>query len=135
MNPKPARSRPSSALFTLVAIVTAVAALHLAREILLPLALATFFSFLLAPLADRLERWRLGRIPSVLAVVSVAFAVLGLLGWVVTSQLVDLSNQLPQYRENIIARSRRMKRRARKAMRAAKRLLRPRRGARRKAMA
>lgn len=101
-----ARPRPSSALFTLAAIVTAIAALHLAREILLPIALAILISFLLAPLADRLERWRLGRIPSVLAVVSVAFAVLGLLGWVVTSQLIDLSTQLPQYRENIIAKVR-----------------------------
>jgi predicted PurR-regulated permease PerM/CheY-like chemotaxis protein len=100
MNAKP---RPSSALFTLVALVTAVAALHLAREILLPMALAVLLSFLLAPLAERLERWRLGRIPSVLAVVGVAFVVLGLLGWVVTSQLIDLSSNLSQYRENIIA--------------------------------
>jgi predicted PurR-regulated permease PerM len=98
-----AKPRPSSALFTLAAIVTAIAALHFAREILLPIALATLVSFLLAPLADRLERVGLGRIPSVLAVVTVAFAVLGLLGWVVTSQLVDLSLKLPQYRENIIA--------------------------------
>jgi predicted PurR-regulated permease PerM len=101
-----ARPRPNSALFTLVALVTAIAALHFAREILLPIALATFVSFLLAPLADRLERWSLGRIPSVLAVVTVAFAVLGLLGWVVTSQLIDLSTQLPQYRENIVAKVR-----------------------------
>jgi len=100
------RPRPSSALFTLVAIGTAIASLHFAREILLPIALATFVSFLLAPLADRLERWGLGRAPSVLAVVSVAFAVLGLLGWVVTSQLIDLSTQLPRYRENIVAKVR-----------------------------
>jgi predicted PurR-regulated permease PerM len=101
-----ARPRPNSALFTLAALVTAVAALYFAREILLPVALAIFVSFLLAPLAERLERVGLGRIPSVLAVVSVAFCVLGLLGWVVTSQLVDLSSQLPQYRENIIAKVR-----------------------------
>lgn len=100
MTPRP---RPSSALFTLAALATAVAALYLGREILLPVAMAIFVSFLLAPLADRLERLGLWRIPSVLAVVSVAFAVLGLLGWIVTSQLVDLSAKLPQYRENIIA--------------------------------
>jgi predicted PurR-regulated permease PerM/CheY-like chemotaxis protein len=100
MNAKP---RPSSALFTLAAILTAIAALHFAREILLPMALAILLSFLLAPLAERLERWHLGRIPSVLAVVSIAFVVLGLLGWVVTSQLIDLSSNLGQYRENIVA--------------------------------
>ena len=100
MNAKP---RPSSALFTLAAILTAIAALHFAREILLPVALAILLSFLLAPLAERLESWHLGRIPSVLAVVSIAFVVLGLLGWVVTSQLIDLSSNLGQYRENIVA--------------------------------
>ncbi|HYO24453.1 MAG TPA: AI-2E family transporter [Lacipirellulaceae bacterium] len=100
------KPRSSSALFTLVALVTAVAALHFAREILLPIAMAILVSFLLAPLADRLERWKLARIPSVLAVVTVAFLVLGALGWVVTSQLVDLSAQLPQYRQNIIAKVR-----------------------------
>ncbi len=98
-----AKPSPSSALFTLAAIVTAIAALHFAREILLPLALATLFGFLLAPLADRLERLRIGRIPSVIAVVGIAFAVLGLLGWIVTSQLVDLSSNLDNYRANIIA--------------------------------
>jgi predicted PurR-regulated permease PerM len=100
MNAKP---RPSSALFTLATILTAIAALHFAREILLPMALAILLSFLLAPLAERLERWHLGRIPSVLAVVSIAFVVLGLLGWVVTSQLIDLSSNLGRYRENIVA--------------------------------
>lgn len=102
MTAKSARPSPTSALFTLVSLVTVVAALHFAREILLPIALATLVSFLLAPLADRLERIGLPRIPSVLAVVTVAFAVLGLLGWVVTSQLVDLSVKLPDYRNNIV---------------------------------
>lgn len=98
-----ARPRNStSALFTLAAIVVAVAALHFAKEILLPLALAILISFLLTPLADRLERLRLGRIPSVIAVVGAAFLVLGGLGWIVTSQLIDLSAKLPDYRENVV---------------------------------
>jgi predicted PurR-regulated permease PerM len=101
-----AHRRSSSPLFTLAAIVTAVAALHLAREILLPLALATLISFLLEPLAERLERWGLGRLPSVLAVAGVAFLALGLLGWVVTSQLIDLSGRLPEYKDNIVAKVR-----------------------------
>jgi predicted PurR-regulated permease PerM len=103
MNAKP---RPSSALFTLAAILAAIAALHFAREILLPMALAILLSFLLAPLAERLERFRIGRIPSVLAVVAFAFVILGALGWVVTSQLIDLSSNLGQYRQNIVAKVR-----------------------------
>lgn len=99
-----ARARhPLSPLLTLAAIVVFVAALHLAKEILLPLALAVLISFLLTPLANRLERLGLGRIFPVLLVVGVTFLVLGALGWVVTRQLVDLGVQLPSYRKNLIA--------------------------------
>lgn len=100
-----ARSRSSAAaspLLTLASVVVAIAALHLAKEILLPLALAIFLSFLLTPLADRLESWGLGRIPSVISVVGVTFVVLGMLGWIVTSQLVDLGSQLPQWKGEIL---------------------------------
>jgi predicted PurR-regulated permease PerM len=100
----PRRSSPS--LFTLAAIVTAVAALHFAREILLPFALATLISFLLAPLADRIERLGVGRAVSAVAVVGVAFLVLGCLGWLVTSQLVDLSEKLPEYKDSIVTKVR-----------------------------
>lgn len=86
----------------MASIVVAIAALHLAKEILVPLALAIFLSFLLTPLADRLEGWGLGRIPSVISVVAVTFVILGFLGWIVTSQLVDLSVQLPDWKEEII---------------------------------
>ncbi|WP_428306616.1 AI-2E family transporter [Lacipirellula sp.] len=101
-----ARSRtPSGAgspLLTLASIVVAIAALHVAKEILLPLALAIFLSFLLTPLAERLERWGLGRILSVISVVGVTFVVLGVLGWIVTSQLLNLNEQLPVWRQEII---------------------------------
>ena len=101
------RSRnPTSALFTLAALVVAVAALYFAKEIFLPLALAILLSFLLTPLCDRLERWGLGRVPSVISVVGVAFVVLGMIGWIVMSQLVDLSAKLPNYRENVVAKIR-----------------------------
>ena len=42
-------------------MITALAALYFAREILLPVALAILLSFLLTPLANRLERWRIPR--------------------------------------------------------------------------
>ena len=100
-----ARTRSSgsgSPLLTLASIVVAITALHLAKEILVPLALAIFLSFLLTPLADRLEGWGLGRIPSVISVVAVTFVILGFLGWIVTSQLVDLSVQLPDWKDEIV---------------------------------
>ncbi|MGD9632678.1 MAG: AI-2E family transporter [Pirellulales bacterium] len=96
------RSRSTSPLFLLVAIVVAVAALYFAKEILLPFALAVLLSFLLTPLANRLERWGLRRVPSVLLVVAMTFVLLGCIGWIVTSQLVELSRELPQYKDNIV---------------------------------
>lgn len=57
----------------------------------MPIALATLLSFILAPLGTRLERWKLGRIPSVLIIVSLAFALILGIGWIVGNQLVHLS--------------------------------------------
>lgn len=88
--------------FTLMLLVVSVAALYLAADVLIPLALAILLTFILAPLVDRLERLRLGRVPSVLAAVGAAFAVLFAIGWVVAGQMVSLADELPQYQKNIV---------------------------------
>src|SRR6476469_6077528 len=100
-----AKARKSSPLFILAAMITALAALYFAREILLPVALAILLSFLLTPLANRLERWRIPRMLSVVLVVAMSFSVLGLLGWIVTDQLVDLGRQLPANKQNLISKT------------------------------
>jgi predicted PurR-regulated permease PerM len=100
------KNRSTSPLFTLVAIVTTIAALFFAKEILLPLALAILLSFLLTPLANTLERWRIPRVPATILVVAMSFAVLCALGWIVTIQLVDLSRELPNHKENLFAKVR-----------------------------
>jgi predicted PurR-regulated permease PerM len=62
------RRRQESALRLppIIASLLVVAALYFAREILVPLAVAVLLSFLLTPSVRRLERWKLGRVPSVL---------------------------------------------------------------------
>lgn len=80
----------------------AIAAIYFGREILIPLALATLLSFLLAPLVTRLERWKLGRIPSVLIVTAIVFGVIFAVGWVVAKQVVSLAENLPSYQEEIV---------------------------------
>lgn len=92
----------NSPLFILVAVITAIMALYVAKAILLPLAMAILLSFLLTPLADRLERWYIPRIPAVLTVVGISFAVLGTLGYVVTTQLVELGSELPSHETELI---------------------------------
>jgi predicted PurR-regulated permease PerM len=82
-------------------VLLVIAALYFARDILIPLALAVLLAFLLTPAVRFLERWRLGRVPSVLLAAVISLTVVGGLGWMVTSQLIEAVSQLPEYRENI----------------------------------
>src|SRR5258708_6015474 len=90
-----------SGVVLLAAGAISIAALYFAQDVLVPLALAILLSFLLNPLVRRLERYRLGRISSVVLVVLLSSGVVVGIGYVVTTQLVSLTDKLPEYRENI----------------------------------
>src|SRR5580765_663862 len=85
-----------------LALIAIVAALHLASEVLIPLALAMLFGFLLAPLARRLEALRLGRALSTITVVVLFVMLLAGIGWAAGNQIVNLIGKLPEYREHIV---------------------------------
>ena len=87
-------------LWALAVTSFVIATLYFARDLFIPLALASLLTFLLSPLVVRIERW-LGRIAAVLLVVVTIFAATGAAGWVLTRQLVDLATKLPDYKENI----------------------------------
>jgi predicted PurR-regulated permease PerM len=76
--------------------------LYWAQAVLVPIALACLISFVLAPPVTWLERW-IGRVASVIVVVTLVFVVLGLAGWGLERQLEHLANELPAYRVNILA--------------------------------
>jgi predicted PurR-regulated permease PerM len=82
----------------------AVAICYFAREVLLPFALAILLSFLLAPLARRLQRWGLGRVGSVILAVIIAFGALGATGWIVTRQVLDLAGNISSYEDRLVER-------------------------------
>ncbi len=90
-----------SSLLSILMILIVVAVLFFAKEIFVPLALALLFSFLLAPLVTRFERWRIPRVPAVLLSVGLALAVVVCIGWLVASQVLDLTRQFPTYKGNI----------------------------------
>ena len=90
-------SRTSS----LAGLLIAAAILYLARDVLIPLALAILLSFLLAPLVRRLEHWRLGRIPATLIAVVVGFSLIAGIGVIAARQALSLTAKLPEYRANI----------------------------------
>lgn len=88
-------------ILAMVTIIIVVAVLYVAKEVFVPLALALLFSFLLAPVVTRLERWRFSRIPAVLTTVLLAFCVVASVGYLVFGQLYDLTLKLPSYKDNI----------------------------------
>ncbi len=101
--PVPKAAPPASTQTTLLVIALVVATLYLGSDILVPIALAVLLTFVLAPIVSRLERLRLGRIPSVLAVVVLVFAGIAGFGTVVGGQIADLANNLPTYQRNVHA--------------------------------
>jgi predicted PurR-regulated permease PerM len=84
-----------------MAFAVTVAALYFGREVLVPLALAILLSFLLAPLVLLLRRVQLGRVPSVLVAVLVAFTVICGIAGLIGDQLARLAGNLPQYESTI----------------------------------
>jgi predicted PurR-regulated permease PerM len=91
-------SRPLIAIGTGALVV---ACLYWGQSVLIPVALAGLFAFLLSPLVDMLDRWGVGRVVSVLAVVLLALCLVGGVGWILLRQLVSLADELPQYSSNI----------------------------------
>ena len=91
----------ASRLLTLVGIVVVIAGLYFGRQMLMPLALAIVCAFLLTPPVELLERWHLGRVPSTLIVMILSIALLGVVAWGVSNQLLEIATHLPDYKENI----------------------------------
>jgi predicted PurR-regulated permease PerM len=94
-------SRQVSYLLALFAAVIGVAVLYLAKTVVVPLALAILFTFLLAPLVSLLERIRMPRVVAIALVMLTFFVLVGWIGWTVGNQLVEVTAHLPAYRTNI----------------------------------
>ena len=87
---------------TFAGCVLVVVVLYWAQAVLVPFAVAILLTFVLTPPVTWLQRW-VGRVPAVLAVVTLVFAVLGLTGWGLARQMDHLADDLPLYRANILA--------------------------------
>ena len=78
-----------------------ILALYFGRDMLIPLALAMLFGFLLDPAVSKLKRWGLPRMASAIVVVAFSLAALGGLGMYLGSQVQQLSADLPTYQSTI----------------------------------
>jgi predicted PurR-regulated permease PerM len=85
-------------------MVVVIACLALAKAVILPAAVAILLAFILNPFVSALDRRGLPRVPSVFVVVILAGSIVGCLGWVLASQMLQFLNQLPSYQDNVTRR-------------------------------
>ena len=99
----PAAETPKpEALFGLATGVVVVSALYLARDVLIPITLAVFLTFFLAPIVRLLQRGRFPRVAAVAVSVLLALAIILLLGGIIGAQLKSLIADAPQYQSTVI---------------------------------
>jgi len=85
----------------LASIAVIIAALYVAKGVLVPITLAVLLSFLLSPVCDWLERHWLGRVPAVMVTALVGFTVFGGATWMAVVQVSDLAPRMPEYETNL----------------------------------
>lgn len=101
-------SSSSSTLNSMLITVIIVATLYLARDVLLPVALACILSFMLAPPVRMLQNRRVPRGLAVAVVVLLAFWVIFMLGSIMARQVGRLAGDLPRYEATISAKIERL---------------------------
>ena len=77
--------------------------LSVAKVIVIPVAMAVLFTFLLSPLVDWLEHHRLPRVPATIAVTVLTLGLVIALVFAVTRQIGSLLDAYPRYESNIAA--------------------------------
>ena len=87
----------TATLQSLLIAAIVITGLYVAREVLLPLALAILLSFVLTPALLLLRRMKVPRVVGVAIVVAFAFALIFGLGWLMSQQATQLAGDLPRY--------------------------------------
>ncbi len=94
-------ARGQRTFYRVATFILVVAVLYFAQSILIPLALAVLVSFALSPLAEWLERRRLGRVPSAILATLLGAAVVGGISWLAAVQVQSLARDLPKYHDTV----------------------------------
>lgn len=100
---QPTRAERLARIQFFAAGVLLVAILYWTQEILVPCALAALIAFLLSPLVTRLRKWHIPRPVAVTVVTVTASAFVLALIVVFAAQVLDLAKNLPNYKQNLIA--------------------------------
>ena len=97
----PDMARTLETLATLTIVILTVGILFVAREILVPIAIAILLSFVLSPLVKLLRTLGLPKTASVGIVVLSAFLISVGIGVVLAKQISDLAADAPKYQETV----------------------------------
>src|ERR1700744_5939099 len=89
-------------LLVLLVGVVVVAALYLAKTVLIPITLAVLLSFVLGPVVALFRRLRLPKVAAVLLAVLLALTVILLIAALIGTQIADLAGSLPEYQATIM---------------------------------
>src|ERR1700712_1527541 len=97
-----ARPNASTSNFPPIAsFAIVVAILYFAKELFIPLAFALLLSFLLGPAVKKLGKWHIPRIPGAFLALALTSAVVAIVGWFVSIELIQIAESLPRYSDNV----------------------------------
>jgi predicted PurR-regulated permease PerM/methylmalonyl-CoA mutase cobalamin-binding subunit len=88
------------AAWPFIGVITATTVLYLAKDILLPVAMAAILAVIFSPVANRLEKF-VGRFVSAALVVLAAIAAVGAIGYFLTIELTSVAVEIAGYSDNI----------------------------------
>ncbi len=101
-NPLPTRAERLARMQFFAAGILLVCVLYWTRDLLVPCALALLIAFLLSPLVNRLRQWHIHKAVAVTVVTIAASTLLITLIGIFAAQCMDLINNLPSYKQNLI---------------------------------
>ena len=102
MEPRQILIRDSRVIIVLLSLLSVMGTgliIREARGIVLPFALAVFFSYILNPLIAFFEKRRVPRVISILIAVVVTFLVLGLIVFLINTSIFSFAAEFPRYEE------------------------------------
>lgn len=86
---------------TLLFCVLTVVCLYYAKGILIPVTTAALLSMLLLPMVRRFEQWKMGRFLSIFCSLLVVVAVIGMLIYILSAQVISFSADIPTIQQNL----------------------------------
>jgi predicted PurR-regulated permease PerM len=81
--------------------IMVIAILVMASEILIPFTIAMFFTFLLLPVSEKLEQWKLNRSVAIIISILLAIAVFGVLLYFIFAQITSFADDWPELKKNL----------------------------------